>query len=524
MPTYPLHADTALYTTGATLYHVTLGDLVWLGEVGDRDPRQPPGEDGGTRLGRRGQISTRAIDSGFVEIVVAAKNRTRMIGLSRRERQQRATPTSTTRIYMSERRCASTSTRTTPDSGPSAPTRPGTGSGSACSRASSPTSGTTSSSTRAHRADVAAAAGRRHGSPGGRRSTGSPIVGAAAVDALDPPAIAPGHRRPTRPHRTSTMSALPGATVRYTTNGSEPDGASTVYSGRRQREHLHAAEGARLQARLQRERDGQRDVHVQLRHPGGADADTRADVRHIRQRDHERRRRRDDPLHDQRQRPDGRVGSPYLGPVTVDATTTIRARAFKTDWTTSATTAVTYPVKVATPVLGLASGPHAAGAPITVTLPTPGATGNLTTNGVDPTDPATNEVAIASGGTVFAGSYTLKVRAYKAGLTASDVATATYTVTGSVGPGAVSSGAEHSLAAVSDGQVWGWGASASGEAGTGASVAHRAPAGDRERPHRNRPGGPGARPSASRSARTAGSTPSAREPSESWGWERRARG
>ena len=290
--------------------------------------------------------------------------------------------------------------------------------------------------------------------------------GAAAIDTLAPPALSPGTNTYGAAQNV-TMTAVTGATIRYTTDGNEPNGGSTLYSG-----PVNVSTYTQLKARAFKNGYNESPTgsatysfnYGTLAAPTLTPAQTfitsgsvtmsavaGATIRYT--------TNGTDPT---------ASSTEYTGPLTVDVTTTVRAKAFKVDWTLSPTTVVTYTVKVATPVLGLTSGTHAAGAPITVTLPTPGATANYTIGGVDPANPPTTEVPIGTGGVLFAGNYTLKVRAYKAGLTASDVATATYTVTGALGAGSISAGGAHSLAALPDGQVWGWGNGGSGEVGTGA--------------------------------------------------------
>ena len=82
---------------------------------------------------------------------------------------------------------------------------------------------------------------------------------------------------------------------------------------------------------------------------------------------------------------------------------------------------------VATPRLSPGAGAYSAAQTVTVTETTPGATIRYTTTGVDPT---TSDTVIASGGTVAVNrTLTLKAKAWKAGWTDSNVATAVYTLT-----------------------------------------------------------------------------------------------
>jgi alpha-tubulin suppressor-like RCC1 family protein len=116
----------------------------------------------------------------------------------------------------------------------------------------------------------------------------------------------------------------------------------------------------------------------------------------------------------------------YAGPVLVEQTTTIKAIATKPSWTQSPSTAFTYTVYVARPAITPAAGLYASGQSITVTNPTPGATVHYTTNGSDPTlaDPVFPSVGIP------VGTFTLKTKAWKAGCEPSAVARADYALAG----------------------------------------------------------------------------------------------
>jgi len=144
----------------------------------------------------------------------------------------------------------------------------------------------------------------------------------------------------------------------------------------------------------------------------------------------------------------------YTGPLTIDHSCTLRVQAYHPDYTVSGVASAAYTIVVADPLLLPASGTYAAGTAITVSTATPGATLMYTLNGVDPTP---SDPTIASGATLGSGNYTLKVRGWKSGLSASGVTTATYTVsTSSIVPALVAKG-QGSIALRPDGTVWLWG-------------------------------------------------------------------
>jgi len=157
----------------------------------------------------------------------------------------------------------------------------------------------------------------------------------------------------------------------------------------------------------------------------------------------------------------------YTAPLLVDATTTLKAKAFHIDYVTSATTTGTYTIVVAEPTFTPDGGSHAAGTTITVATATSGATIRYTLTGVDPT---TSDTVIASGGTLVVGNYTLKAKAFKAGCTDSTTKSASYTMTGVFTPGALVGGTSHVLALRHDGTVWAWGSNGTGRLGDGTTT------------------------------------------------------
>jgi alpha-tubulin suppressor-like RCC1 family protein len=87
---------------------------------------------------------------------------------------------------------------------------------------------------------------------------------------------------------------------------------------------------------------------------------------------------------------------------------------------------------------------------VTVKCETAGATIHYTTNGAEPTE---SDPVISSGGTLTINNATsLRLKAWKTGIPASDVGKADYFVTG-----AISTGSNYTLAVKADGTVWSWG-------------------------------------------------------------------
>lgn len=161
------------------------------------------------------------------------------------------------------------------------------------------------------------------------------------------------------------------------------------------------------------------------------------------------------------------TSSIYTTPLTFDATTTLRFKAYQTDYTPSAEVTRTYTIVSAAPGFSPTAGAYTAGQDVTITTATSGATIHYTITGAEPT---TGDPTIASGATVPVGNFTLKAKTFKTGTTASATTTATYTVSGEVTPPAIAAGGAHSLAIRSDGVAWGWGANAAGELGLGSGT------------------------------------------------------
>ena len=162
----------------------------------------------------------------------------------------------------------------------------------------------------------------------------------------------------------------------------------------------------------------------------------------------------------------------YAAPVAITQTSTVKAACFQTNFQPSSVTSVLYTLKAGTPTLSRASGSYAAGTTVTVTSPSPGATLYYTLDGTDPT---MTSATIASGGTLVLGNFTLKVKAVKTGTLDSAIATATYTVTGTLTTVGVAASDSSSYALAPDGTLWVWGYNAYGQLGDGTNTQRSVP-------------------------------------------------
>lgn len=160
----------------------------------------------------------------------------------------------------------------------------------------------------------------------------------------------------------------------------------------------------------------------------------------------------------------------YSGPLLVESTMTVKAKAFHADYATSAETNRTYTITVAAPTFTPTAGTYAAGQTVTISSATLGATIRYTLTGVDPVD---TDATIASGGSIMVGNYTLKAKASKTGATTSAVCSATYELAENLVTATIATGDSHTLAIRADGVAWAWGKNNVSQLGDGTAVTPR---------------------------------------------------
>jgi len=121
----------------------------------------------------------------------------------------------------------------------------------------------------------------------------------------------------------------------------------------------------------------------------------------------------------------------YSSPIAVSATTTIKAKAFKAGMTDSDTASFPYTIqdKVATPTANPSPGTYNSAQNIALSCATSSATIRYTTNGTEPTSSST----VYSSPIAVSTTTTIKAKAFKAGMTDSDTASFTYTISPSGG-------------------------------------------------------------------------------------------
>ena len=146
----------------------------------------------------------------------------------------------------------------------------------------------------------------------------------------------------------------------------------------------------------------------------------------------------------------------YTAAISVTAAVTLKAIAVKSGMNDSAVASVSYTIKgtVATPAFSVASGEVDSGTTVTITCSTEGAKIYYTTDGSEPTASSTEYTAAIS----VTAAVTLKAIAVKSGMNDSAVASASYTIKGTVASpefslasGAVNSGTEVTITCSTEG-------------------------------------------------------------------------
>ena len=123
----------------------------------------------------------------------------------------------------------------------------------------------------------------------------------------------------------------------------------------------------------------------------------------------------------------------YSTPLAISTTTTLNAKAFKTDWIPSATNTQIYTIilgTVGTPTFNPAAGTYQIAQNIAISCITPGAQIRYTTDGTEPT--ATSSLYSNPIPLPLNSSTIIKAKGFKADWTPSAIATANYVITGTV--------------------------------------------------------------------------------------------
>jgi hypothetical protein len=132
--------------------------------------------------------------------------------------------------------------------------------------------------------------------------------------------------------------------------------------------------------------------------------------------------------------PSSTVGIAYSGPVLVSSNQMLKAIAYESGFADSAVASASYTIQVATPTFAPPAGNYGSAQSVTMSTTTAGASIRYTTDG----STLSSIVGIVYSGPVsVSSSQTLKAIAYRAGMTDSTVATASYVITPGAGNAAV---------------------------------------------------------------------------------------
>jgi alpha-tubulin suppressor-like RCC1 family protein len=247
------------------------------------------------------------------------------------------------------------------------------------------------------------------------------LNGTAITQQLDPPSISPSGGTYTAAQTVTLSHSLSGVTIRYTTDGSTPTITSTTYSA-----PFTVSQTTTVKARawkLTYLNSTEASAVYTLRVPtptlsvgsgtyNNAQSVTISEslsgttIRYT--------TNGSDPTSS---------STEYTGAITVDMPLTLKTRAFKSGWTDSNAASATYSFTVATPSFNPAAGTYSGAQTVAVSTATSGATLRYTIDGSLPTS---SSPAVPGGGVVLDQSTTLKVQGFRSGWTASNVTLGVY--------------------------------------------------------------------------------------------------
>jgi alpha-tubulin suppressor-like RCC1 family protein len=420
-PTYPLHAEAQLYTSGATVKHLEMGDVVWINAVGVQAAANGLTKTATSTAWDAGAVSTRATNSGYVEATASERNSYRMIGLSHGNSSASYTDIDfavylvndgTLHVYESGAYrgpvgtyAAGDRVRVALEAGVVKYYKNGT---LLYTSAVSP--------------ELPLRIDSSFNTPGSS-VLNVVLVGEAATDGPETPVMSPGTGTYTAA-QTITITAGTGATIRYTIDGTDPSEASATYTG-------PIAIGQSTVVKAKAWKDGYQPSPVATATyelkvpapgiaPGGGSYSTPQSVvisDSLAGSDIHYTTNGVDPTQ-------GDTTIPSGNSVSISSPTTLKVAAWRSGWTRSDVVTASYAFQVATPTLTPVQGNYTGALPVTVATATPGATLHYRMDGGEPTaaDPA-----VDSGTAVTVShSATLKVVGFRAGWTDSATAAGTY--------------------------------------------------------------------------------------------------
>jgi alpha-tubulin suppressor-like RCC1 family protein len=426
--TYPLRSDAVLNTSGATLAYAAEGDVVWTNVVGTQARGSVLRKLTGAAAYDAGAVSTRALTSGFIEVTAGDFNSTRFFGLSHGDMS-----TQYQDIDYAIR-------LTGPSSGSATVFEKGVGSASqsfvpgdrfrievvggqvSYSKNGAAPFRTTPALELPVRADTSFG-------EVGSNVLGIVLSGSAVQDQLEAPTFSPVQGTYTTTQSVA-ITAYPGSTIRYTVDGTTPNTLSPQYTGPVPVNVSLTLKAKAWKTGFLESPVGTANYVLQVATPQitpGTATYTTPQLATI------TCSTAGAVIHYTTTGLEPTESDPVIlsgGTVLVDVTRTVKAKAWKVNWSPSVTASVTYTLKVATPTLNPPGGSFTSPTNVQVSTTSPGATLHYTTNGAEPT---TSDPTVASGGTVLIASSTmLKVKGVRAGWVDSTVGAGAYFL--SLGP------------------------------------------------------------------------------------------
>lgn len=127
--------------------------------------------------------------------------------------------------------------------------------------------------------------------------------------------------------------------------------------------------------------------------------------------------------------PTATYGTVYTGPVAIASNKTLKVVAYKAGYSNSSVVSANYTFKVANLAFSPVAGVYTSAQSVKISTTTPGVTIRYTLNGATPT---TSYGTVYTGPVTVSKTQTLKAVAYRSGWTTSNLALASYTITGTV--------------------------------------------------------------------------------------------